>query len=185
MSEKPSQSTTEEAIALSEPERERLEKEVLLDSGVTERKKIVISPDMDEKVIQEKFHVSKTTAWRAKQRGWLFQHYQERAVLPDSVWAEAHARELKESAEAGSRIAMRKLNKILPEICPFEFSDLVSSAYVRLMELSGHPHREIPYWRNTVARNAVLDFIKTQVIAAGKVFSDEEYDESKDRLMRN
>lgn len=182
MAEKLNQST--ESTVPPEPERERLEEEALLDAGVTERKKIVISPDMDEKTIQEKFHVSPTTAWRAKKRGWFFQNYQERAVLPDSVWADTHVKEIKESAEAGSRIAMRKLNKILPEIRPFEFSDLVSSAYVRLMELSGHPHREILYWRNTVARNAVLDFIKTQIIASGKVFSDEEYDETRDHLKR-
>jgi hypothetical protein len=140
---------------------------------------------MDEKVIQKKFHISPTTAWRAKKRGWFFQNYQERAILSDSVWAEAHVKEIRESAEAGSRIAMRKLNKILPEIRPFEFSDLVSSAYVRLMELSGHPDREILYWRNMVARNAVLDFIKTQIISAGKVFSDKEYDETKNRLERD
>lgn len=183
MSEKMPQSI-ESTSPFQESEKE-IEGGAFLDAGVIERREIVIPPDMDEKIIQEKFHVSRTTAWRAKKRGKLFQAYHERVIMPDSVWAETHAQELKESAEAGSRIAMRKLNKILPEIRPFEFSDLVSTAYVRLMELSGHPNREISHWRNTVARNAVLDFIKTQVISAGKVFSDEEYDESKDRLTRN
>lgn len=161
-----------------------MEQGAFVDAGVTERKKITISPDMDEKMIQEKFGVSRTTAWRAKKQGWLFKNYHERLVLWDSDWAEAHVEEIRASAKTGARFALAMLSKTVSEIQPFEFDDLVSCAYVKLMELSGHPDREIPRWRDAVAKNAALDFIKTQVISAGKVFSDEEYDELRHGIKR-
>ncbi len=148
-----------------------IEKEIFIDAGTTERKRILISKDMNAKDIQEKYNVSKATSYRARKQGWLFLNYQKKVIMIDNDWAEKNVDILKKSAEIGSKFALRKLKNNTLSIKPYEFEDLVSTAYIRLIELSGHPKRDLPLWRSTVARNAVLDFIKTQIISAGKVLT--------------
>jgi hypothetical protein len=151
------------------------EKEALIEAGENRREKIEISEEMTPEEIQEKFNVSRTTAWRAKERGWLFLNYLQRAVDVDNDWADSHIQEIKDSARIGAHLAMRRLHKAFyKELRPFSFEDLISCAYVRLMELSGHPQRDVQIWRNAVAKNAASDFIKTQIIAAGKVFVEKD-----------
>lgn len=161
-----------------------IEAEAAVDTGSTERRKIEIPADMDAHTIQERFKVSRTTAWRAKKQGWLFKNYHEKTIIPDISWATAHEAELRQSAKEGAQIALARLGRSYSELKPFNFEDLVAEGYVRLVELSGNPDRESKFWRNTVARNVVFDFVKTQIISAGKVFISEEYDETKNRIKR-
>lgn len=153
-----------------------LEEEARQDVGTTQRKKIEIKSDDDPRVIQRRYGVSKSAAYRAIKQGWLFLNYHERLVEIDSGWAEENVEKLKRAAKSGARIAIVKLGKGMDELRPFDFEDVVSASYVRLMELSGHPERENQNWLITVARNAALDFIKSQIIRPSTIFSEDTED---------
>lgn len=148
--------------------------EVVLDVGVTKRERIDIPKTMTAQEIQSQYGVSRATAWRAKKNGWLFFNYNKKVIDVDYEWASSHVEEIRESARIGSAYALKRFSLRIHEIGPFDFEDLISSACVRLMELSGHSNREDKAWRNAVASNAASDFIKTQILSVKKFFRDVE-----------
>ena len=166
---------------LEELSKER-EEEISHDVGTSERRRITVDTNKDAAEIAKEHGVSRTTAWRAKQRGWLYKDYHLKLVDLDAQWAQDHVEEINASAKSGARIALAKLGSSLKEIQPWDFDDLVSVARLRLVELSGHPDRDSQAWRTVAARNSALDFIKTQVISAGKVFESSDELEKAEKI---
>lgn len=137
--------------------------------GAMERQKVVIPATLTVPEIMEQFRVSRTTAWRAKSRGWLFTRYHDREVVVDKAWASAHYAELQESAQKGvlSYLLSRAANagRTVRELCaPFEPEDAIQEALVRLQELSGHPDRHKEGWQVKVAKNAAADFMDHNLV---------------------
>lgn len=54
----------------------------------TKRKRIEISSEMSPQEIMDRHEVSRATAFRSRERGWLFQAYHQKEVITDAQWAE-------------------------------------------------------------------------------------------------
>lgn len=161
-------------------EAAQIEEEASADSGINERRKIEIPEDMDAKTVEEKYKVSRSTAWRAKQRGWIFINYHQRVIDQDIEWANEHSSEIKKSAEIGADLALRMLGMKRSELFPFGIEDLISAGYIRLLEICGHPNRDIALWRNAVARNAASLFIRTEILPARKMLGNDNEEKRED-----
>jgi hypothetical protein len=162
-------------------------------SGVeNEKMKISITSEMTfeeiQKICGDKVH--RATIFRAmkkaKEEGSAIinLNYHQKQVMPDPEWIEKHQEEVVASARAGVWLALKIKNMRIEDIRPFSFRDLHSTALVRLIELGGHPNRENEHWRTEVARNAVFNFLESEVIAHSKVNKENELDlEKRNRRM--
>ena len=140
------------------------------------KRKRVPTKDMSGLEIQRQFGVSRTTAWRAQSRGWVYVNYHEKEIIPDEIWANVHISEILESAAKGVWSYLRrraaKAARTISELCaPFDPEDVIQQATLRLVELSGHPEREREGWRVVVAQHAAADFVDAILIRTRNSFS--------------
>jgi 5-methylcytosine-specific restriction endonuclease McrA len=105
--------------------------------------------------------ISRQTAWRARQRGWFANGYHTREINSREI-TNTEARAILRDAKIGVKKAMRLLNT-QSSFRPFQASDLVQEALLRLLELAGHEKFQHPGWRVNVARNATSAFIRQRV----------------------
>ena len=150
-------------------DKEGIEQDVI---GKNERRKITIPEQMSPEEIQEKYGVSRATAYRGKERGWIFINYLERVIEQDDGWAQRNADALRKNANSAARIMLGKASKhmrmnprefIAQILTPYSFEDLESIAITRIIELAGHQERDSELWRIKVGTNSVSDFLKTHM----------------------
>jgi len=129
--------------------------------------KIVLTPEecrLPTSELAQKYGISRTSAWRAAKRGWLWQAFHEKTIQQDPAWAEAHAQEILRDARRGAWTVLRRWADnegcgIGEMLAPFEFEDVVGRAVVRILELAGYPDRDVAGWRIKVAQHAARDFM--------------------------
>lgn len=164
------------------PEQEELQTETepeLEEENTAEqemgRRKIEFDPQMTEKEFKEKFpYLHRATYYRAKERGYFWVGYHNRLMDIDPQWAEQHTKEIEDFARSGAWKAIKMLSQKTPSLTteeflsPFEVEDVIATARLRLLELSGHDRRENKVWRYKVAFYAGVDFIRTEIISEEK-----------------
>jgi hypothetical protein len=128
------------------------------------REKIEINKDLSTAQIMEEYGCSRATAWRAKNRGWLFTGYHTREVAVNTDWASDNIEEIQTSANIGVRAYLKRLSqgadRSISELCaPLSPEDFIQEAVLRLVELSDHPDRNVEGWRVMVARHACQDLL--------------------------
>ena len=132
------------------------------------RKKIAIPVGMSVREIQETYHVSRATAFRSKDRGWLFMNEKKRLITIDDAWANSNIEKIMEYARIGANSVMKKFGLKNSDLTPFDFDDLIAAANFRLLEMTGHQKRDNRSFMINVAMNAVCGFVKDKVWFSSK-----------------
>mgnify|MGYP000916987896 CR=1 FL=1 len=127
------------------------------------RKKIAIPVGMSVQEIQETYHVSRGTAFRSKNCGWLFMNEKKRLITIDNAWANSNVEKIMEYARIGANSVMKKFGLKNSDLTPFDFDDLIATANSRLLEMTGHQKRDNRSFMINVAMNAVCDFVRYKV----------------------
>jgi len=103
--------------------------------------------------IQERFGVSRATAYRAVKRGYLCLDYHKREISPDSARAEEFLHMIRAIVE---KTLWEKFGWIRNK------ADARSEAILGLLELAGHPDFGNTNWMITVVQNRLRDFAKKE-----------------------
>jgi len=117
--------------------------------------------------IQNWFNVSRTTAWRGRQRGWIRLGYHKREIVPGEITIPIE--ELYRDARRG---AFWAIDIYLPGGNRFLLDDLIQEAMLRFLELAGHSAFQHRKWRMIVAKNAASKFIRRWMLKETKNFKE-------------
>ncbi|MDO8582323.1 MAG: hypothetical protein Q7S16_05635 [bacterium] len=148
---------------------------------VVKREKVIIDPAMKPGAIQEKYNVSRATAFRAIKRGYLIVNYHTRIVDPDPSWNKENAGIIRHSAEKGvmavlsSRRKLFGMREIAEIVSPYSIEDVNNEAVVRIMEISGFPERDREGWRVKAAKIAAYKFLDKLKRKTRPFYNDEQF----------
>jgi hypothetical protein len=134
------------------------------------KKEKISTAGMTVKEIMKKFEVSKGSAYRAFEQGWL---------IPDYLRAEVVVGDLSKFDVANAtKIAKAVFWKYFSFLKGAEAhkEDCIQEALLRMVELSGKTMA--PYFQYSAARNAMRSYLQKQKILKPKVF----FREYKERL---
>lgn len=115
---------------------------------------------------------SRTTRWRARKRGWWCPGYRTREVCPAPQLSEQDAKRIISLARKAAMAAIRQFG--CDTLSPFEPSDVVGEAILRLIELAGHPKFSHDGFCFVAALNAARKFIKTEVFTPARYVKNSE-----------
>lgn len=116
--------------------------------------KIWIDSEKTTKEIVKKYKVSRSTAWRARKRGYLCLDYHKKEIVIDNKNIQS---KFFTSGEV-YKLAWKLVWNLYSDFQDKE--DLVQEAVLRLLELSGHHGFSSPKWRYTVAKMAMMTYMK-------------------------
>ena len=127
--------------------------------------------------LSQKYGIDRSTAYRAKNRGWFFNLYHDKETIVDSRFSRSHIDDILESSRRGARLAIKKIRHQTrwdgdntSFLYPITEDDLIGECTLRLLELSGHADFQSDDWRIEVARRTALSYIKHNVIGYNKRF---------------
>ncbi|HNZ86802.1 MAG TPA: hypothetical protein PLD95_04500 [bacterium] len=132
------------------------------------RKKVAIPKEMTIKKTMEEYHVSRATAFRAKERGWLFMNEKKREINVDNNWIEKNRGKIEECARKAAKFAMKKFQISNQDLAPYDFEDILAEAKLRILQLSGNDNRKSDDWLISAGINSALEFIKTKIFSPKK-----------------
>ncbi len=131
-----------------------------------ERRRIYIPPGMPAREVMEKYNVSRTTAWRVREGGYVNTNYRERIIDPDLEWNNINQEIIVKSARKGIISVIKKMansrgKNIAEFLAPYNIEDAIQEGIVRIMELSQNPKRDIEAWRVGVAKIAAYNYVNS------------------------